>query len=199
MKLYNLVVIGEPEVGKTSLISSFISDYSIKCYKSELVSGLQTCIVKINTDIEIKVQIYDMTTNDRSILLTNQHLPSAHGIIIVYDITNDQTFNSCKNITKKLISCINSNRNMMIVGNKLDKNDVRKVERASAELFAQQNSCIFNESSAVTGEGVKEVFEEIVFSIYKDWDRIFDRPKTNYYFALALTVIICAVVIIWFV
>jgi Ras-related protein Rab-1A len=199
MKLYNLVVIGEPEVGKTSLISSFISEQSQKCYNPTTGSSMKTCTVKINIDTEIKAQIYDMTTNDHSVLLTNVHLSSAHGIIIVYDITNDQTFNSCKNKAKKLLSCVNSHRIMMIVGNKLDNSDMRKVERASAELFAKQNACLFRESSAATGEGVKEVFEEIVLSIYKDGDRIFDRPKTNCYFALALTVIICAVAIIWFV
>ncbi|OMJ89063.1 hypothetical protein SteCoe_8889 [Stentor coeruleus] len=87
----------------------------------------------------------------------------------------------------------------MIVGNKLDSIEMRKVERASAELFAKQNTCLFHESSAITGEGVREVFEEMAFSIFKDGDRIFDRPKTNCYFALALTVIMCAVAIIWFV
>lgn len=199
MKLYNLVIIGEPKVGKTSLISSFIPEQSQKCCKIKPGSSMKTCILKINIDTEIKVNIYDMTTNDHSVLLTNPYISSSHGIIIVYDITNDQTFNSCKNKAKKLLSCVNLHKNIMIVGNKLDKIDMRKVERASAELFAKQNSCLFRESSASTGEGVKEAFEEILFSIYKDGDRISDRPKTNCYFALALTVIICAVAIIWFV
>jgi len=82
------------------------------------------------------------------------------GIILVYDSTDQQTFNNISNWLKQIDQHANQNVAKVLVGNKCDRPD-RVVEREKGQQLAEQHGLTFFETSAKTGLNVNQVFEHI--------------------------------------
>eukprot|EP01155_Anaeramoeba_flamelloides_P047703 Anaeramoba_flamelloidesc40578_g1_i1.p1 GENE.c40578_g1_i1~~c40578_g1_i1.p1 ORF type:complete len:131 (-),score=32.30 c40578_g1_i1:108-500(-) len=83
----------------------------------------------------------------------------AKGVIIVFDVTNQASFRKAKKWFEEILLKGLENSKVVLVGNKIDcQTSDRKVEKSKAEEYAKENGIMYCETSAKTGEGVKEMF-----------------------------------------
>ena len=87
------------------------------------------------------------------------------GAVLVYDITDFETFENCKKWIKELREHNEDNCKLVLVGNKCDLEDNRAVSREEGEQFAIENDAAFFETSAKTGENVQRMFETLITKI----------------------------------
>ncbi len=98
--------------------------------------------------------------------MTSSYYRGAHGIIVVYDITDKQSFENVKNWIHEVEKFANESVCMMIVGNKTDKEASRQVTYAEGAAFAEHYKVPFIETSAKAGTHIDEAFMTISRKIY---------------------------------
>ncbi|MCD6514937.1 MAG: GTP-binding protein [Candidatus Odinarchaeota archaeon] len=153
---YKIIVVGEAAVGKTSLAVRFTHNFFRQDYIP--TSGMNFFVKNIQRENDIiQLQIWDTGGQERFRHVRPQYYKNAHGALLVYDITNFESF-------EKLISWLAEldrfcgNIPIVLVGNKKDLEEKREVPTATAEDFAKVYKTYFVEASAKTGENVTYAF-----------------------------------------
>uniref|UniRef100_S4RZH8 RAB8B, member RAS oncogene family n=1 Tax=Petromyzon marinus TaxID=7757 RepID=S4RZH8_PETMA len=107
---------------------------------------------------KIKLQIWDTAGQERFRTITTAYYRGAMGIMLVYDITNDKSFENIKNWIRNIEEHASADVERMILGNKCDMNDRRQVSRERGEKFASEYGIKFMETSAKASINVEEAF-----------------------------------------
>ncbi|CAG7826130.1 unnamed protein product [Allacma fusca] len=177
--LYKILLIGDMTVGKTGLLTRFTENP--KDVTDHLPTiGIDFKVRTVELDGKrIKIQLWDTAGSERFRTLTKSFYRGSHGLIIVYDITNKSSF---EHITSWLtIFKENSQSDVpvptMLVGNKMDMEDRRVVNKARGELLAIKHGLRFMETSARSGENVESAFLQVAVDIKKLRDENIIKPK----------------------
>ena len=158
---YKILLLGDTDVGKTSLIIRYLEDKFDENYTSTI--GLDVRykdMVKNNK--KIRLNIWDTAGQERFRSMTNNLLNGAHGIILVCDITNKNTFETVKHWLRDNSYIHEGNIEIIIVGNKIDLENEREISKDAIKEFGKKNNIEVFNTSAKTGEGVKEAFECLI-------------------------------------
>ncbi len=103
----------------------------------------------------------DTSGQDRYRALVNTYYRDADSIVLVYDITNKYTFDECKNYyTQKIKELCRKDINVILIGNKSDKENERVISFEEGQNFANNNNYFFMETSCLKNENVYEAFEK---------------------------------------
>lgn len=156
--LFKLLIIGDAGVGKSSLLVRFADNIFTPSYITTI--GVDFKIRTIEVDgKKIKLQIWDTAGQERFRTITATYYRGAHGVIVVYDVTDPQTFVSIK---KWLLEIQNHCDEVprVLVGNKLDSPN-RVVTESDAQTFATAQEIKYFETSAKDNIGVEDMFTEI--------------------------------------
>ena len=165
-RVYKILLIGESNVGKTSIILRYIDNE----FKS---SGISTCGVDVKVkfvsvdNTKIRLDIWDTAGQERFKGLAKNYFRGANGFILVYDITNKNSFDKLKGWMNDAKEKIESEYKMVVVGNKKDNKKNRQVDISLLEDFAKKNEVLFFEVSAKTGEGIDKIFNGMVQELLK--------------------------------
>jgi len=154
---YKLIMIGDENVGKTSIISRFKSDKYSGKYEPTLGLDFQSKSIIIDNK-NVKLLLYDTAGQEKFRALVPLYTKEAKIIFFVYDITN---YDSFLNIEKWFNSLSNINKDeiiFFIIGNKIDLINERKVPTEEAKMYAESHNYFFAEVSALTGEGIDDLF-----------------------------------------
>jgi len=160
------VLVGDLEVGKTQLSKRFVKGEFLSAYTT--TSGMEFSTKSLPFErCNLNAQIWDVSGKERGTKKNTQFFKDAVGAVLVYDITNRQSFENVKNMWLGQIQEFgHANINVMLIGNKLDCKDKRQVETEEAIEFAKLNSIIgFTEVSALTGECVNVGFRRVIFQV----------------------------------
>ena len=163
-KTCQILLIGDSSVGKTSLIQRYANGIFKEEYLATVGLDFYTKQETIN-NINVLVRLWDTAGQERFKSLTPNYFKNAEGVIITYDITSSQSFENLKfwiNSIKTNLGEKNIIIPIIIVGNKLDKEDMRDITREEAEKFAKENKYKYFETSAKTGEGVDDAIRDLV-------------------------------------
>ncbi|KAJ8337060.1 hypothetical protein SKAU_G00382800 [Synaphobranchus kaupii] len=159
-----LLIIGESDVGKSSLLLRFTEDK----FDPELAAtiGVDFKVKTVTVDgNRAKLAIWDTAGQERFRTLTPSYYRGAQGVILVYDVTKRETFTKLGIWLNELETyCTKNDMVKMLVGNKIDKEN-REVDRNEGLKFARKHSMLFIEASAKTRDGVQCAFEELVEKI----------------------------------
>jgi Ras-related protein Rab-1A len=109
-------------------------------------------------DQVIKMQIWDTAGQDRFRTLTSSYYRGAHGIIIVYDVTNKDSFDNVKQWMQEIEKFASENVNKLLVGNKSDLEEQRKVTYDEGVELAKKFDIPFLEVSAKNALNVEDTF-----------------------------------------
>ena len=168
--LYKIVLVGEAAVGKTHLLSRYIKGTLPKNPTSTIGVEFATRTVPLETGGTVKAQIWDTAGQERYRAITSAHYRRAVGALLVYDVTNEKSFQAVKRWMEELRDHAEPDIVIMLVGNKIDLCDrnpeVRKISREVGEKFAKDHGLMFEETSAITVVKVKEAFETLLQNIY---------------------------------
>ncbi|EMS52257.1 GTP-binding protein YPTM2 [Triticum urartu] len=138
-------------------------------------SYLESYISTIGVDFKIrtveqdgktmKLQIWDTAGQERFRTITSSYYRGAHGIIIVYDVTDQDSFNNVKQWLNEIDRYASENVNKLLVGNKSDLTDKRVVSYETAKAFADEIGIPFMETSAKNALNVEQAFMAMSASI----------------------------------
>ena len=161
--LFKLLLIGDSGVGKSCLLLRFADDTYTESYISTI--GVDFKIRTINLDGKtIKLQIWDTAGQERFRTITSSYYRGAQGIIIVYDMTDEDSYLNVKQWVAEIERYASENVIKLLVGNKSDLPN-RVVPKERAQEFARNMGCEFLETSARTAENVEVSFMTIAKQI----------------------------------
>jgi len=155
--LFKLLLIGDSGVGKSCLLLRFADDTYTESYISTI--GVDFKIRTIELDGKtIKLQIWDTAGQERFRTITSSYYRGAHGIIVVYDVTDQESFNNVKQWLQEIDRYASENVNKLLVGNKCDLTTKKVVDFTTAKEYADQLGVPFLETSAKNATNVEQAF-----------------------------------------
>ncbi|XP_018939696.1 ras-related protein Rab-5C [Paramisgurnus dabryanus] len=163
---FKLVLLGESAVGKSSLVLRFVKGQFHEYQESTIGAAFLTQTVCLD-DTTVKFEIWDTAGQERYHSLAPMYYRGAQAAIVVYDITNTDTFTRAKNWVKELQRQASPNIVIALAGNKADLANKRAVDFQEAQAYADDNSLLFMETSAKTAMNVNEIFMAIAKKLPK--------------------------------
>ena len=163
---YKIILLGEFNVGKSSIIAQFVDNNYQKIEKQKNCKNKCKSIA-VDSETVAKLELYDSSGEEKfNKTLPNQFYKDAYGAIIVYDVTNKESFNKIKFWINEIISKCPSDIIILIIGNKTDIKE-RVVSYDEGNLLAQKYQIEYFETSAKTGNNITLIFEKLLFEIIK--------------------------------
>jgi Ras-related protein Rab-6A len=157
---YKIVVLGDISVGKTSILSRF--RYGV--FEPEYMPTLGIDFFSQNLfyeDKTIRLILWDTAGEERFRSLIPSYLKNADCIIIVFDITNKDSFNSLNKWLTDSKNNASEGTIYIICGNKSDLKEKRTVNENEIDEYIKKNELIYVECSAKNGEGIKDLFNTV--------------------------------------
>lgn len=164
---FKLVLLGESAVGKSSLVLRFVKGQFHEYQESTIGAAFLTQTVCLE-DTTVKFEIWDTAGQERYHSLAPMYYRGAQAAIIVYDITNMDSFGRAKVWVKELQRQASPNIVIALAGNKADLANSRSVECDEAQAYADENGLLFMETSAKTAKNVNEIFLAIAKKLPKN-------------------------------
>merc|ERR1712188_77362 len=164
---FKLVLLGDSAVGKSSLVLRFVRGQFFEYQESTIGAAFLTQNVSLN-DYTVKFEIWDTAGQERYHSLAPMYYRGAAAAVVVYDITNADSFARAKSWVKELQRQGSPNIVIALAGNKCDLASKRKVEASEASEYAKDNGLFFMETSAKTALNVEELFKAIAKKLPKD-------------------------------
>ena len=163
---FKVVVVGDSGVGKTNLVKRFINDTFNKDSKATVGVEFLSKTYLINQEV-FKIEIWDTAGQERYKSITAAYYKGAKGAMIVYDVTNQTSFDNVDNWANEIKEKAARNINLMIVGNKTDLTDKIVVTSEVATEKAKALEIPIMETSALDSTNVKEAFYQLLREMYK--------------------------------
>ena len=176
-----LLIIGDSCVGKTSLLTR----YTTGNFKEEYIATVGIDYFTKNETINdkiISIKLWDTVGQERYKALTQNFFKNAEGVMVVYDITKVESFDNLKfwiNSIKQNMENKNIIIPVIIIGNKVDMEDMREISNENAENFAKENNYKYFETSAKTGEGIDNAVRELVNQVLNHSNNNLDEQKES--------------------
>uniref|UniRef100_H2Z2R3 Ras-related protein Rab-3 n=1 Tax=Ciona savignyi TaxID=51511 RepID=H2Z2R3_CIOSA len=159
--MFKLLIIGNSSVGKTSFLFRYADDSFTSAFVSTVGIDFKVKTV-FRHDKRVKLQIWDTAGQERYRTITTAYYRGAMGFILMYDITNEESFNSVQDWSTQIKTYSWDNAQVTLVGNKCDMEDERVISTERGKQLADQLGFEFFETSAKDNVNVKQVFERLV-------------------------------------
>ena len=165
-KNYNTILIGDENVGKTSIMLSYY-DKLFPLYNISIFQFPATCWKRINiNDSYILIETSDTCGQERSMSMGSFFYKNVKGIMVVYDVTNRRSFDDVNIWLEEARKENTSNAQYILVGNKCDLINKSMVSREEGQDFADHLGIPFIEVSVNEKINVERLFETIATNIY---------------------------------
>ena len=175
------IVIGESSVGKSNILLQFTDQRFEQTHDVTIGVEFGTKIVSYEDTI-YNIQIWDTAGQETYKAITKSYYRGAIGCLLVYDITNRETFDEVSKWLTDIKESNPYNTNIILIGNKLDLEDYRQVSYEEGKKFADDNKIEFIETSAKTGANVGSSFINMVKNIdikIKNGELLFDNKQKH--------------------
>jgi Ras-related protein Rab-1A len=164
---YKIMVLGESKVDKTQLIKRYTKNVFGGVYLTTVGMDFQDKIIEIE-DKKVRLQIWDTAGQERFRNVTKSYFQSSQGLVLVYDITDRESFEKLNFWVDNIKNFAPENAKFILVGNKCDLANERKVSYEEGENYAKNLNIKFFEASARDGTNVNELFFYLANEIYQD-------------------------------
>ena len=168
------LVIGEPGVGKSSLMLRFTEEK----FSTDILPtvGLDFRVkVMDHKGYSVKLSIWDTAGQERFKNITSAYYRGAHGVVLVYDLTSRRSFENLDNwLIEEAKHNPDKKTKKLVVGNKSDQKGRRKISYEEGANWAERRGCLFLETSAKSNAGVETAFYNLVDNILQEpalWER----------------------------
>ena len=160
-----IIILGSSEVGKTSILDRYFQNIFRSNPLSTIGIDFQTKFFKFDSR-KIKVNYTDTAGQEKFHAISINYLKAANGVILVFDVTKQQTFDALEDWLKDLKENNKLEIQKVLIGNKVDLEEYREVKKEDAENFAKSIGCNYFEGSAKTGQNINEALDEIARITY---------------------------------
>ena len=162
--LFKLIIIGDSGIGKSCLLNRFADDTYTDSYISTIGVDFKIRTLEVDGKV-IKLQIWDTAGQERFRTITSSYYRGAHGIMLVFDITNPESFANLNQWLKEVENYSKEDVRKILVGTKSDLADKRKVAYSDAVEYAKSNGMEYVETSAKTAINVELAFIDLAGSL----------------------------------
>ena len=177
--IYKILLLGDTTVGKTCFLMKYTDKTFQEIHMATIGLDYRLKSMKLKNGKDIKLQMWDTAGQDRYRAITKNYYKGSHGILLLYDITNIQTFESVKQWVTQIREEATQNVIVYLVGNKSDMEEEREVQKEKGEQLAEELGFPFTESSAKNGINVNETFEDLAERIDKLYGNKPQKPVKN--------------------
>jgi len=166
-KIYKVIVLGDPAVGKTDLLKNFATNQ----FEEKYLPTVGVSILKVPIELEdygiiVNLMFWDIAGQPQFYMLHRPYYNGADGILLVFDITRSSTFGNIINWFSVAMKYGLSGIPRILIGNKVHLKEERKIILPMAEHLSKKINAPYFETSALTGQNVKAVFQKIAELIY---------------------------------
>jgi len=158
--LTKFVLLGEGCVGKTSVVIRYVQN----SFNDKHITTLQASFLTKKLNIagkRVELAIWDTAGQERFHALGPIYYRDSNGAVLVYDITDEDSFQKVKNWVKELRKMLGQDIALAIVGNKIDLEKERNVTVAQAEEYAKSVGAVHYQTSAKLNRGIEELFLDL--------------------------------------
>ena len=167
-KLFKILLLGDSSVGKSSLFLSFMDKSWNETFVPTIGVDFKIKTINVN-NMNIKFQVWDTAGQERFRTIISSYYKGAHGILLVYDITLKESFESLNDWLNEIKKNTSKNIVKVLIGNKIDLNDKRIISFDEAKEFADNNNMKYIETSAKTATNVDQAFGLIGVELMKSF------------------------------
>ena len=160
--MYKILLLGDSSVGKTCILTRYSENTFQEDHLATIGLDFKQKIVNLDNGKTVKVQIWDTAGQDRFKSITKNYYKGAHGIILIYDVTTRKTFDNVRKWIDTIKEEVSDKVNVILVGNKIDNNDNRKVTTEEGQEIANEYKLPFYETSAKTGDNINKAFNDLI-------------------------------------
>jgi len=173
--LVKIIIIGNSGVGKTAILHKYVMQKFIEEHKATIGADFLTREINVEDKV-VTLQIWDTAGQERFQSLGNSFYRGADACIMVYDITDEESFKEIDASWKpKFMQQANVENEkkypFLLLGNKSDKESDRKVTFQQGDMYARDHNMSFFETSAMNGQNIEKAFVDIA-SIAADSDTV---------------------------
>ena len=172
--IFKIVLIGDTSVGKTNILSKYLTDEFDPESKATVGVEFGTKNFKIENNI-VKVQIWDTAGQERYRSITNAYYKGAKGALLVYDITNKKSFDNLDKWISDLKINGDEKISIVLLGNKSDLENQRVISTEEGKNKAELFKFAFMETSALNGNNIERAFDELIKEVYRDNHELFEK------------------------
>ena len=172
-----VLLLGDSSVGKTCFLLRYCDKTFQEAHLSTIGLDYRLKTMTLKSGKNIKLQIWDTAGQDRFRAITKNYYKGANGIILIYDVTNLQSYENVKNWINQIKDEANPNVIIYLAGNKVDvKDEDRVVKTVDGKKIADEYNLKFYETSAKSGINVNLIFEELVENVDEVYSKL-EVPK----------------------
>ena len=179
MSQYKVVLLGEGRVGKTSLVSRFVNDQFSDSEVSTVQANMYNKKRVVVDGKPVDMSIWDTAGQERFHALGPIYYRNANGAVLVYDITDADTFEKVKMWIRELKKVVGDNIQIVICGNKSDMEKDRDVPVDFADKYAKQQGAQHFSTSAKQNMNVTEAFSALAAAIVKNTESASSSNATS--------------------
>ena len=172
--IFKIVLIGDTSVGKTNILSKYLSNEFDPDSKATVGVEFGTRDFQIENN-KVKVQIWDTAGQERYRSITNAYYKGAKGSLLVYDITNPKTFENLDKWLSDLKANAEEKISVVLIGNKSDLEEERQISIEQGKEKAEFFKLAFMETSALNGNNIEKAFNELITDVYKNHHEMFEK------------------------
>lgn len=179
MSIYKLVIIGNADTGKTSLINRYVDNR----FSNRVQSTIGIEFTHKELEDVTHLYIWDTAGQERFRSITASLYRGADAMMFVYDVTSDESFTALEHWWREYLTYGERDCIKVLVGNKIDLGETVSSERAKA--FAVQKGMVYATASAKSSAGVHEAFATVVSQlnnlpkVQKDKIEFRNKPKSD--------------------
>ena len=158
--IFKVLLLGNSDVGKSSMLLRFVDSVWNDAFTPTIGVDFKVKTLEINNK-RVKMQIWDTAGQERFRTVVSTYFRGAHGILLLYDVTNKDSFKNLENWLIEIEKNSSDKVLKILVGNKCDLTEDREISEEEGKAFALRNGMEFMETSAKMNTNVSEAFETL--------------------------------------
>ena len=174
---FKILLIGDLGVGKSCVILRYVEGDFPGNIMSSIGVDFKTKQIELD-DHSIKMQIWDTAGHEKFRTITTSYYKSAQAIIILYDITQKSSFDHIRNWITEIDKFGKQGALKVIVGNKLDLENNRKISKEDAENLALKYGVKLWEVSAKDNTNIEEMFVDTIKTLLEKNSKIISESSS---------------------
>ena len=181
---YNIILVGDCSVGKTSIINRFIENRFNRNLKSTVNIEFRIKSIKLDSNTIVDLKIWDTCGEERFHSITKNSYHEADGIFIVFDLGDFKSFNNIKIFLKDINDICNiNNKAIMIIGNKNDLplEEIKVKEKDIEKILGKNKEFKYLDVSARSGSNIRDMFTQMTKLIFINKNKIIENEDEDKY------------------